>query len=503
MSTPEASPSAPEGSVPNPTSELTPAEIFGPFEDAPRKPRRDDRFEITAEGLDERGLGRATVGIYPVRLARVLPGERVLAQVVKRRRNGIDARVLERLAPSPDAVEARCPHTRDCGGCRFQELAVPRQLEEKRRLAERMLEPLADQLPGELPGVVPSPKIYHYRNKMDFTFAAARWTEAEDDGRRTDFALGLHAPGRHDKGLDVLACAIAFEGADRLLATVRELALASPLEPWNTNDHTGHLRHLVVRRGEHTGELLVDLVTAEGCDEEVDALAAELLARHREITTLVHNATDRLSSVAIGERERVLFGPGHLRERLGDLEFQISAESFFQTNTLAAEQLITTAGEFLAPSSEPGQAGVLWDVCCGTGTFGLALAKRFEQILGVELSESAVRDARQVAERNGIANARFEVADAKAALVGGELDWPRPDAVLCDPPRAGLPAGVAAAVAAAEPERVGYVSCNLRSAVRDLPAFLEAGYRIAQVDLFDLFPHTPHLEAFFGLERPR
>ena len=490
---------APEGSAGAPLDGLTPLEIFGPFPAAPRKPRRDDRFEFEAEGLDERGHGRAAIGVYSVRMPRVLPGERVLAQVVRRRKNGIEARVLERLAPSPDAVEARCPHTRDCGGCKFQELSLPRQLGEKRRLAGRRLASLVGQLPGELPPVIPSPKSFHYRNKMDFTFASARWTEAQDDGRRTDFALGLHAPGRHDKGLDVLACAIAFEGADRLLATVRELALASPLDPWDNHAHSGHLRHLVVRRGEATGELLVDLVTAEGCDGEVDVLAHELLARHPEITTLVHNSTDRLSSVAIGDRERVLHGPGYLLERLGGLEFQVSAESFFQTNTLAAEGLVRAAGEFLARGSD--KSSVLWDVCCGTGTFGLTLTGSFEQVFGVEISPSAVADARAVAARNGISNARFEAADAKLALAEGQHDWPHPDAVLCDPPRAGLPPGVAAAIAGAQPGRVGYVSCNLGSAVRDLPAFLEAGYRIERVQLFDLFPHTPHLEALFGLER--
>ena len=475
--------------------------IFGDPQDAPRRPRRDDHFELELEGFTDRGGAFGRAGSYTVELRGALPGDRVVARVQRRRRERIEAHALERLSASPDRVPPVCRHVADCGGCSFQELGYERQLIELHALALRQLAPLGlDGLGLSLPAVRGAERRFGYRNKMDFTFASKRWKEQQDDGRRDDFALGLHARGRHDKGLDVLQCELMFEGGLPILETVRDRALALGLEPWDLHAHTGFLRHLVLRRGQRTGELLVDLVTSADDAPGFAELCDVLLQRHPEITTLVQNVTTRLSTVAVGEREHLLHGPGVIHEELGGRRFRLSANSFFQTNTEQAEVLVQRALSFLKPGR------VLWDLYCGTGAFGLCLAERFEQIVGIELVESAVLDARVNAELNGVEHATFRVGDAAALLADEarrEADLPSPDAAVVDPPRAGLHPKVVAALAEHGPPQVLYVSCNLKSAARDLPPLLDAGYRLVDVECVDLFPHTPHLEGLFSLERER
>lgn len=496
-----------------------PGPMWSGAPEAPRMPRRDDTIEFDVRGFDERGNALGAIGAYSVLLRRAplgtLPGARVRARVAKRRRTVVEAHVLEILERSPHEIPARCEHASDCGGCRFQELDYAQQLVELGNLARlrlAVLEPFGLDLPDPLGAADP----WRYRNKMDFTFASRRWLESDDDGRHPEFALGLHAPGRFDKGLDVRACQIQGEVGDRIVEAARRRALELELEPWDLRNHTGFLRHLVVRRGEATGQWLVYLVTSSAHDGDAELTARferywrALLDDVPEITTLVHGATERQSSVAIGDVDRVLFGTGRIRERLAGLEHEISPRSFFQTNTAQAEHLFATVAAF-ATTGRTAPTGVLWDLYCGAGLFALALADRFERVFGAELVPEAIADARDNAVRNGITNAHFEVADAAELMVraaAGELDWPAPDVAVVDPPRAGLHKSAVDALVRVGPSRLVYVSCKLDSAARDLVPLLtleatdgRGAYRLVRSALVDIFPHTPHLEGVFLLER--
>lgn len=484
-----------------------PGPIFGVLEGGPRKPRRDDRVTFTIQGFDGRGNGVGRVGPWEIVLRRgplgSLPGARVVARVAKRRRGRIEAHVLEILEPSPDTIDARCEHATDCGGCRFQELRYAAQIRELGATARRRLAPLeAHGL--ELPEPIAAAEPWRYRNKMDFTFANRRWLEQDDDGRHPAFALGLHAPGRFDKGLDVRSCHLQPEVGDRIVAAARRLALELGIEPWDLRVHAGFLRHLVVRHARATDQWLVYLVTSTRDEPAFEAYWRGLLEAVPEITTLVHGATDRLSSVAIGDADRVLFGDGRITERAAGLEFDVSPRSFFQTNTAQAERLFDVVRDFVGEGG-----GVLWDLYCGAGLFGLALADRFERVLGVEIVPEAIDDARRNAVRNGVVNATFDVGDAAAWLGGASgatEERPAPDVAVVDPPRAGLHPDVVRALARFGPKRLVYVSCHLESAVRDLTPLLEGGdaapgYRLERSALVDLFPHTPHVEGAFLLVR--
>jgi 23S rRNA (uracil1939-C5)-methyltransferase len=376
---------------------------------------------------------------------------------------------------------------------------------------------------------------------MDFTFATRRFVEPHEPKGAADvgFALGLHARGLYQKVIDVGTCEIAFPGASAVVATVRRLARERGLAPWDVREHTGLLRILVLRRAEAgaaRGAVLANLVTSAEEPDAIRPLAAAVCAAHPEIATFVQTISTRAAQVTQGERELVLHGAGFVEEELGGLAFRVSAASFFQTNTRAADALArlvaarasggadaavpgspahdlrpAPAGSRSAPpavgdlrcesASPAAEPPVVYDLCCGAGALGLVVAARapVREMIGFELVSEAVADARWNAARNGIANARFVAGDL--ALTLPEADLPPPDVCIADPPRAGLHPKVVAELVRLAPPRVVYVSCNPAAAVRDLVPLVGAGYRATAIEPLDLFPHTPHLECVFTLER--
>ncbi len=466
-----------------------------------RKPRRGDRFDVEIDVIDDRGRGVAAVGESRLRMRHANPGSTVTAEVLKRRGGRVEARVVQVLEPGPHVTAARCPHAGVCGGCALPTLEYGEQLSQKRGLVGRALagsfEAAGLGEPPPVQDVEPATTLEGYRNKMDFTFGSRRYVLSEEpDGVDASFGLGLHAPGLFSKVLDVERCAIAFDGSDGIRNTVRELALEAGLAPWDLRAHEGLLRHLVVRRGVRTGETMVDLVTSERAAELIDPLVATLLERHPDITTVVQNVTQRAATVAYGEEEHILHGPGTIDEVLCGKRFRISADSFFQTNTEQAERLFEIVAE--EARVEPGQR--LFDVFCGAGTIGLAIAPEGVELVGFESAPSSIRDARQNAARNGREDAVFHEGDV-LETIRLESESRRPDVLVVDPPRAGLHPKVPAQLIELGADRIVFVSCNPTSGARDVAALCAGGYEVTAVRPVDLFPHTPHVEVVFTLER--
>lgn len=468
-----------------------------------RRPRWGDRLEVEIERLDHKGRGLGHVAGDRVLTRAAVPGSRALVEVVRRRGERIEARLVEVLDPGPWTRPARCEHFGTCGGCAFQTYDYAAQLGELQRQISEQLREAGALGDIQVEPVLGATNPWNYRNKMDFTFANRRWVEpSEPQGVDASFALGLHVPGRFDKVLDLAGCAIHFEGADALLATARELAREMRLEPWDTRAHVGLLRHLVLRKGMRTGEIMVNLVTSRAAPEEIEPYAEAFLARHPEITTFVQNVNTRAASVAVGEWEYVLHGPGVIHEELGGLRFTISAGTFFQTNTLQAERLVQIVREEAqAAQAQRGAATVIFDLYCGSGTLGMAVAGGVQELWGFESVPQAVRDARHNALQNQLLNTHFVEGDVLAILEDPERKLPRPDLCLVDPPRAGLHPRVLPALVRLAPRRIVYVSCNVKAAARDLPYLAIGGYALRRVRPIDLFPHTPHVECVFTLER--
>jgi 23S rRNA (uracil1939-C5)-methyltransferase len=475
-------------------------QILAPQGARPGPPRaavqRGQALELTIQDLALGGAAVAKVDGFVVFVENALPGDRVRATVYRRRRQYAEARAGEILESGPHRVQAPCAHVPICGGCRLQELEYAEQLRHKERQVRETLAHLGRIEPPVRP-VVGAAGLYHYRNKMEYSFGR------DPEGRLT---LGLHRRGFFDRPFDLGRCHIATPVSSEIVSFVRDFARAQGLPPYDLRRHVGLLRFLAVREAVRTGQVMVNLVAAEP-HPAFEALAARLMERFPSVRSVLLNLTRRKAQVAVGEEERVLAGSRTIVERLHDLEFEISSSSFFQTNTEQAERLLQAALEGLALTG----AETVLDLYSGTGTFTLPLARRAKEAIGIESSDVAVEDARRNAARNGIANARFlrgeameELRDRFGLGAGPGRGAPERiavDAVLVDPPRAGLHPGVTTRLILLGAPRLVYVSCNPATLARDLALLVESRYRVEWVEPVDMFPHTPHVECVAVLTR--
>jgi 23S rRNA (uracil1939-C5)-methyltransferase len=352
-------------------------------------------------------------------------------------------------------------------------------------------------------------EIYFYRNKMEFSFGD-RWLAGDEFQRLKEAgqarvsqgsALGLHPAGRFDKVLEIDECWLQSSVSNRVLRCLREALRERSLSSYSTHTHEGYLRNLVIREGRRTGERMVNVVTSEDRADVMQQLTQQLLNDVPEITTIVNNITARRAQVATGEYERVYHGPGFITERLGGLLFRISANSFFQTNTAQAERLYVVTKRMAQLEAND----VVYDLYSGTGTIALFLADKVAKVVGIEMFESAVLDARRNAELNGISNCWFEIGDLKAKLTT-DTGWIEqhglPNVIIIDPPRSGMHPEVLERMIELKPRRMVYVSCNPSTQARDLKLLCEKGeYVIEDIQPVDMFPHTYHIENVVGLRR--
>jgi len=467
--------------------------------------RKGQTIELRIEDLAFGGRAISKIGGgFVVFVDGALPGDRVLATVFRKRSRYAEARTERILEPSPHRVEPLCEHVSICGGCRLQDLSYEEQLRHKERQVAECLAHLGKVRIDPRPAIG-SPRLFHYRNKMEYSFGRDR------EGGLT---LGLHIRGWFDRTFDLHRCHIATPISSDIVAVVREAARREGLTVYDTRSHTGLLRYLVVREGIRSGQVMVNLVATEH-HPAFDRIARSLRQQFPKVTGVLLNLTRRKAQIATGEEERVLSGEPTILDEIGGINFEISSGSFFQTNTEQADRLLATALEGLALT---GTETVL-DVYSGTGAFTLPIARRAREAIGVESSAEAVRNAERNAARNGITNARFWTGEAMEVLrdrlalgssadrSGSDIDrsrasaeQPRIDAVLVDPPRAGLHPGVVSRLLQLSAPRLVYVSCNPSTLGRDLALLCESRYRALWVQPIDMFPHTPHIECVAALE---
>ena len=487
-----------------PADALTPSDL-----------KRGREVELTLEAFADRGKSLARVPSptgegrgYVVFVAGAVPGDRVRARVIKRKKGFAEARLLEVLDESDLRTQPRCPYHADCGGCKWQHVEYPAQLAMKGEqavsaLARAGLDLSAADVRAPLGAADRdgSGGTYFYRNKMEFSFSAMRWLTDWEIASGADFdkgfALGLHVPGRFDKVLDLEACYLQSEWSARLVNGVRRFAKDHGWAPWHPREHTGYLRILALRTPGHTEDRMVNLVTSHSDEGRMAAFAEFLRAEFPEVTTLVNTINSGVAQTAFGEAVHTVFGPGTVRDRIGPHTFEIASNAFFQTNTVAAEGLYAVAREFASLEADD----VVYDLYCGAGTISLFVADAVEKVVGVELVEEAVENARASAAANGVENCTF-VAGDMLELFKPELveEHGRPDVLVVDPPRAGMHPKVVGQIAHLRPERIVYVSCNPQTQARDLAMLLEAAaYEIEAVQPVDMFPHTHHVESVVGL----
>ncbi len=455
--------------------------------------KRGQTVELDIEKFADKGKSLARANGYVIFVEGAVPGDRVKAYVHRAKTNYAEAKLDTLLEPSDLRTTPRCRYADTCGGCAWQHVDYAAQLDAKRQSVEEAFLHQGGFEAVDVPPVIGADDIFYYRNKMDFDFSADRWLTADEiatgDDFDTDFAVGLHVPGNFFKVLDLQECHLQSEWSAQFVNALRTFVKARDWAPWDIRDHNGYLRHLVIREGKRTGERMVNLVTNGYNEERMGALADFLQEEKPEVTTLVNTIHTGKSQNPEGE-SRAIFGPGVIHDEVGPHRFEISPGAFFQTNTAQAERLYEVARDFadLQPDD------VLYDLYCGAGTISIFMADAVQKVVGAELVESAVANARTNTAINDVTNCTFENGDLKKlftdAFVGRHG---RPDVLIVDPPRAGMHKDVVAQIAKLRPERFVYVSCNPQTQARDIDRLREV-YRIEAMQPVDMFPHTPHIE---------
>jgi 23S rRNA (uracil1939-C5)-methyltransferase len=451
---------------------------------------KDQEIELDVESLAYGGNGVARLNGYVVFVRRGLPGDRVRARVTKVKRNHAEALATEVVRPGPQRVEAPCKHYPACGGCRFQDLAYDVQLAQKHAWVRDALQRLGGIADPPLEEILPcEPEIFHYRNKMEYSFAPG-------PGGAEGPVLGLHKAGRWDEVIDTEKCWLTTDVGNGIRDAVRDWAREEGLEAYSQAENTGYLRHLVVREGRNTGQALVQLVTAPG--EKFDqGYFVDVLRRFPEVRSVHWSVNDRPAEVT-NLPTRLLWGEQWIEEKLGGLTFRVRPNAFLQTNTWMAEKLYALARE--AAQLTGGET--VWDLYCGIGTIGLSMAADALTVWGIEVSEESVACALENAEINGIMNAAFFAGNVGQVVEDLLERSGPPDVVVVDPPRAGLAGKALKRLGAIGAPRLVYVSCNPTTLAGDAKVLREEyGYELLRARPLDMFPHTPHVETVALLER--
>jgi 23S rRNA (uracil1939-C5)-methyltransferase len=448
--------------------------------------QRDQELELRIESLAYGGNGVARLNGFVVFVRRGLPGDTVRARVTKVKRNHAEALTTEVVSPGPNRVDAPCAHYPACGGCRFQDLAYEAQVAAKHDQVRDALQRIGGLAEPPLEPIVPAEEIFHYRNKLEYSFTQTP----------SGPALGFHKAGRWDEVLEIEKCWLTTDLGNAIRNAVRDWARAEHLQAYDQEHQTGYLRHLVVREARNTGQVLVMLVTARGERFEREELV-DTLRRFPEVRS-IHWAVNDSPAEVTNLPSELLWGEEAIEEELLGLRFRIRPNAFLQTNTRMAERLYELAREAAALTRDE----TVYDLYCGTGTIALTLARDALTVWGVEVSEESVACAIENAELNGIANAAFyagEVGDSLEELA--ERAGP-PDVVVVDPPRAGLSGKAVRRIGRLEPKRLVYVSCNPTTLAGNVKDFArDWGLELRRVTPVDMFPHTPHVEAVALLTR--
>jgi len=457
--------------------------------------KKGAEIELEIESAAYKGKGIGKVDGLAVFVPNTAPGDRVKARIIKKKKSYREGKLLEVLEEGPHRIEPRCQHAQNCGGCNWQHVSYEEQLRFKRDQVEDHMHRIGGLTHLDVNDTLGCEEPFYYRNKMEYSIGHKRWLSREEINRDefvSDrcFAAGLHAPGRFDKILNISECHLQDPISYKILDFVRSWCKEHDIEPFNRIDHEGFMRNVVIRKAYYTEDLMVNLVTYKDDPEVMGALSEELREEFPEITTIINNVNDTRSPTAVGRYEHIIFGPGYITDKIGPYHFNINANAFFQTNTRQAERLYEVARDY----AELKSGDVIYDLYCGVGTLSLFLSKDAEQVVGIELEEVAIKNARKNAEENEVENVAFVEGDMKDVFTKEITDkFGEPDCLITDPPRSGMHPDVVERLKELKVPKLVYVSCNSSTMARDLEQLHEV-YDIQQIQPVDMFPQTYHIE---------
>lgn len=447
--------------------------------------KKNDRQTVYIEDLTHDGNGVAKIDGYPLFIQGALPGETAEIHVMKTLKNYGFAKVVNILEKSPDRVEAPCVYFSQCGGCQLQHLSYEGQLKWKQNMVANVMKRLG-KIDAPVHPVKGMEEPWHYRNKSQIPFAQ------NESGQ---MVAGFYKTKSHSI-VDMERCLIQTGEADVVMADLkRELEILG-LRPYDEKSHQGMLRHVVVRKGRATGEVMVVLVTKSKKFPQASAVIEKIRALIPNVTSIVQNVNGEKTNVIFGNDTFTLWGKDTIEDTIGNVRFEISARSFYQVNPVQTEVLYKQALDY---AQLTGNERVI-DAYCGIGSISLFLAQKAGHVMGVEIVKQAIEDAKRNAALNGFTNTYFEAGPAEEVIPRWYKEGKEADVLVVDPPRKGCDEALLSTIIEQKPKRVVYVSCNPATLARDLRILEDGGYKTQEVQPVDMFPHTTHCEAVAWLE---
>lgn len=447
--------------------------------------KKRDIIEFEIGKMEFGGVSISQYGDRRIKMKGGIKGQKVKAAVKRTGRGKADVKMVELLERSPIETAEVCPHFEGCGGCTMLSVDYAKQLEIKE---EQVLELFEDAgIRGfEFLGVQGSPDNVGYRNKMEYTFG--------DEVKGGPLTLGLHKKGRHIDIQTVDGCMLVDSDFNTILKESLAFFQDAELPYYRVVNHEGYLRNLVVRKGIHTDEIMVNIVTSSQCEFDMNKFADMIngLELKGNVVSILHTINDGLADAVQCDEMRILYGVDYLHEEILGLKFKISPFSFFQTNTKGAEQLYTIARDFIGDHSNK----VVFDLYSGTGSIGQLMAEKAKKVYGIEIIEEAVVAANENAKLNGLDNCEFIAGDVKDTVKSLDV---KPDLIIVDPPRPGIHKQAIKDICDFGAKEIVYISCNPKTLVDDLKDFIGYGYRPEKVKCMDMFPNTPHCESVVKL----
>ncbi|WP_077622479.1 23S rRNA (uracil(1939)-C(5))-methyltransferase RlmD [Sediminibacillus massiliensis] len=439
-----------------------------------RNNKKSVTVKVTCNGLTSEGKGIVQWEGKQLEIEHLLPGETAEISVSPSGRYA-NAELKRVITPSENRIKPACSYFYECGGCQLMHMNDQAQKRFKQETIDKLMKPFGKPEP-----ILTMDRPYDYRNKSHTTFGL---------NNERQIIGGLYAQNSHQL-ISMDRCLIHDPKADEIWQTIKDMMKSFKMQPYNEDTGQGFLRHVLVKVGKVSGEIMVVLVVASSVFKGKNNFVKALRKAHPEITTILMNVNNRDTSMVLGDQEKVLFGKGTITDTLCGLKFDISAKSFYQINPVQTEKLYAKAIEM---AELTGKETVI-DAYCGIGTIGLIASKNAGKVIGVEQNKDAVRDAIRNSKRNGVNNARFYQGDAGEFMVEMAARGEKADVVIMDPPRSGSDKAFLSSVVKLKPKRVVYVSCNPETQVRDMNYLVENGYEVKGIQPVDMFPQTVHVE---------
>jgi len=465
--------------------------------------KKGSEINLTIDSLSYGGKGISRHDGIVIFTNNVLPGQTIKAKIIKKKKTYLEAIPIEIIKESPFKQQEKCNHFYDCGGCKTQDLKYEEQTNQKENQIIEALNHLGKLNVKAIEPIIKSDMIFEYRNKMEFSFSNSRWLINNEKGLKNekpkDFALGLHPPRRFDKIVDVDNCDIQTKLANKILALIKKESIENELDPYDIINHTGFIRNVVIKHPKYSDQVMINIITAYKQDELLMPIVSKLKKISPNIKSIINTINDKKSDSAYGMPQNLLYGENFIVEHLNEFEFEISADSFFQTNSIQALNMY----EYVRDECNLSGSEIVYDFYCGTGTISIFVAKNAKKVYGFEIVESAIKDAKKNALKNKIKNTEFYCGDLSKMLQNySEIIEKNPcDVLILDPPRAGLHPKTLKEVLKINPKKIIYVSCNPTTQARDVRELINSNYIMGKVQPIDMFPHTHHIECVITLDK--